>query len=79
MMDVVDLTASSSETANLGLASTEQLFRELICRFEMTQYEQQPGVLSVEAPAAVRRALVLAEMLGGLDAPTREYRTVDAG
>jgi len=74
-MDVVDLTAPP--TANLGLASTEELFRELICRFEMTQYD--PGVLNPESVAAVRRAIQLAEMLGGLDGPTRNYRTVDAG
>lgn len=60
-----------TDEAYLGLASTEDLFRELICRFKMTQYTS----VSVETDD-IDRALVLAEMLGGLDAPTREYRTV---
>lgn len=61
-------------TAQLGLASTEDMFRELICRFKMAQYGP---LINVETAQAVDRALVLAEMLGSLDAPTREYRTVD--
>ena len=58
--------------ARLGLATTEELFRELICRFKMDLYVQG----STETHhASVERAIVLAEMLGGIDAPTREYRT----
>lgn len=60
----------------LGLATTEELMREVICRFEMSQYV--PNSRETHA-LAVRRALVLAEMLGGMDAPEREYRTVDGG
>ena len=52
------------QSVQLGLASTEQLLRELITRFT-------PGIIGVQ------RAIVLAEMLGGLDAADREYRTVD--
>ena len=64
------------EAALLGLATTEELLRELICRFEMTQFV--PGSMETRS-MAVRRALVLAEMLGGMGAPEREYRTVDSG
>jgi hypothetical protein len=53
--------------ANLGLATTEELFREIIARFAMLN----------RYPGPVERALVLAEMLGGLSATDREYRTVD--
>jgi hypothetical protein len=53
--------------ANLGLATTEELFREIITRFAMLG----------RYPGPVERALVLAEMLGGLSATDREYRTVD--
>jgi hypothetical protein len=62
------------EQALLGLASTEQLLRELICRFTVHHPHSQETQY-----AATQRALTLAEMLGGLDAPTREYRTVDHG
>lgn len=47
----------------LGLATTEELFRELIARFS-TQL-------------MIDKALKLAEMLGELYAIDREYRTVD--
>ena len=53
----------------LGLATTEQMFRELISRFKMEMFE-------LDALAAVERALVLAEMLGNMTAEEREYRTV---
>ena len=55
----------------LGLATTEQMFRELIVRFQMNTYGEHTWMLDFE------RALVLAEMLGGLSAPEKEYRTVD--
>jgi hypothetical protein len=56
----------------LGVASTEDLLRELICRFKMDLFV--PGSTETHS-ASVERAIVLAEMLGGMDAPTREYRT----
>jgi hypothetical protein len=65
----------AAEEAQLGLASTEQMLRELICRFKITA-TCQPSVSSL---MEVEWALTLAEMLGQMDAPTREYRTVDHG
>ena len=64
------------DAAQLGLASTEQLMRELICRFRMEVYV--PGISTATTGLSVDRALALAEMLGGMGAPEREYRTVDA-
>lgn len=55
----------SSRSANLGLATTEQLMRELMTRFAMT----------ADYPS-IDRALVLAEMLGRLPSNEREYSTV---
>lgn len=63
----------------LGLATTEELFRELICRFKMTQYDNRASGLRTDVVAAVDRALALAEMLGAMDKPSREYRTVGDG
>ena len=60
------------ETPNLGLATTEELFRELIARNRVNVIGEPAAVLSIE------RALQLAEMLGGLNATEREYRTVDS-
>jgi hypothetical protein len=57
-----------NDTANLGLATTEQLFRELIVRLT---------IVSASQTKAVERGLALAEMLGGLTAPEREYRTAE--
>ncbi len=62
-----------TDSANLGLASTEEMFRELISRFTVHHPHS-----SETQHASTNRALVLAEMLGGLDAITREYRTVDS-
>jgi len=56
---------------SLGLATTEELFRELICRLKLNTLGTHTNLLDIE------RALTLAEMLGGLSAPEREYRTVD--
>jgi hypothetical protein len=64
----------AADEAMLGLASTEQLIRELITRFTVHHPHSQET-----QHASTQRALMLAEMLGGLDAPTREYRTVDHG
>jgi hypothetical protein len=58
----------------LGLATIEQLMRELIVRFTV-HYPHD----SISQMKSIERALALSEMLGGLDAPIREYRTVDAG
>lgn len=60
--------------AQLGLATNEELMHELIARFKMNTYLQGSAETH---QASFERALVLAEMLGGMDAPTREYRTVD--
>jgi hypothetical protein len=61
----------TAQEAHLGLATTEELFREIIARFS-----NWPSG-SVEEWAGHRNALVLAEMLGTLGAVVREYRTVD--
>jgi hypothetical protein len=50
----------------LGLATTEELIRELIARFTVPI----PTLMDVE------RALMMAEMLGGLSPDERNYRTV---
>ena len=64
----------TQDEALLGLASNEDLFRELICRFKLA------GAMSnVSSLMNVERAVALAEMLGGMDAGEREYRTVDHG
>jgi hypothetical protein len=70
-----DLTPGNASDPRLGLATNEQLFRELICRFKMEQHVPHASTETVHR--SVDRALLLAEMLGGLDAPMREYRTVD--
>ena len=61
------------EQASLGLASNEDMLRELICRFKLDSLGGDVGVLP-----RVERALTLAEMLGSMDTVEREYRTVDA-
>lgn len=66
-----------SEQAKLGLATTEELFRELICRFKMTQYSNTSTGIRIDVVQSVDRALELSEMLGGLAGYEREYRTVD--
>ena len=63
-MDVPD---ASAYEANLGLATTEDLLRELISRFTAPN----------PTFSGIRRALVLAEMLGTLSANESEYRPVD--
>lgn len=50
----------------LGLATSEELIRELIARFS---HNSDPGDID--------RALALAEMVGRMSARSREYRTVD--
>jgi hypothetical protein len=69
-------TMAITNEPNLGLATTEEMMRELITRFRMEQYVDS---VSTSAYAAVDRAIALAEMLGGMDAHEREYRTVDHG
>lgn len=51
----------------LGLATTEELFREILARF----------TTSLSGPGNTQRALVLAEMLGGMPGYDREYRTAE--
>jgi hypothetical protein len=53
--------------SQLGLATTEELLRELIARFTIPT----PTLIGVE------RALQLAEILGSLPPNKRNYRTVD--
>lgn len=60
--------------ANLGLASNEEMMRELICRFKMEQYTNGSDI---SVHRAIERALILSEMIGSMDAPEREYRTTD--
>lgn len=55
----------------LGLATTESLFRELITRFRHTG-DVSMTLLNID------RCIALAEMLGGMSAPEREYRTVES-
>lgn len=59
--------------ANLGEASTEELFRELICRLAIVPIQMSNAHLK-----GTERGLILAEMLGSLDSMEREYRTVDS-
>jgi hypothetical protein len=63
-----DTMLREADSARLGLATTEEMIRELICRFKVDQ-----------TFSSVERALVLAEMLGGMGAPDREYATVPRG
>jgi hypothetical protein len=82
LRDKLAATVPITNEPLLGLATTEQMFRELICRFRMEQYNDNApdgATISVSAYAAVDRAIALAEMLGGLSAPEKEYRTVDGG
>jgi hypothetical protein len=60
--------------ANLGLATTEELLREVITRLEMSWTST-----NLEGVANIRRALQLSEILGSMGAETREYRTVGGG
>ena len=57
---------------NLGCATTEELFEELIARF--TVYYPHNAINSI---LMTGRAIDLAKMLGGLDAVQKEYRTID--
>jgi hypothetical protein len=59
--------------AKLGLATTEELFRELIARFTV----HYPNT-HIESLLMINRALELSEMLGGLKSVDKEYRTVDS-
>jgi hypothetical protein len=61
---------------HLGLATTEQLFRELIARFEGVLLIDQSSGVSITRMKHIAWALQLSEMLGGIDKLTREYRTV---
>jgi hypothetical protein len=60
-----------TDKASLGLASTEELFRELICRFTVALPND------IRQARMVNRGLILAEMLGGLDEVDKEYRTIN--
>ncbi len=64
---------ADNDTPRLGLATNEELVRELICRFRLNCF----GRITTDH-RDIERALTLAEMLGGMDRPSREYRTVDS-
>lgn len=57
--------------ANLGLATTEELFRELIARFT---FDGTRG--DITATLKINCAITLAEMLGALSVFDKEYKTV---
>jgi hypothetical protein len=59
--------------ANLGLATTEQLYRELIARDSHVAPHDTLGNWR-----RIRRVGALSETLGGLDVSEREYRTVES-
>jgi hypothetical protein len=59
------------EKANLGLATTETLLRELMTRFKINAVANQDVSLNIN------RALTLALLLGSLSELDKEYRTVD--
>ena len=60
------------EEAKLGLATTEELFRELIARFAVHFPHNAVGSIYM-----IKRACDLSEMLGGLSSVDREYKTVN--
>lgn len=62
---------SEEEKANLGLATTETLLRELMTRFKINAVANQDVSLNIN------RALTLALLLGSLSELDKEYRTVD--
>ncbi len=66
--------ALQSAMANLGMATTEDLFRELITRLAIVPVGT-PTILG--NIISTKRGLILAEMLGSLDTMEREYRTVN--
>jgi hypothetical protein len=66
------MTTTYTEEANLGLATTEEMLRELICRFSGHRPHNPLGHRE-----GINRCVTLAEMLGSLSTAEREYRTVD--
>jgi hypothetical protein len=63
--------SEDEEKANLGLATTETLLRELMTRFKINAVANQDVSLNIN------RALTLALLLGSLSELDKEYRTVD--
>lgn len=65
----------SLEEANLGCATTEELMRELIARFEVSA----AGEVRDDFDESVNylRAQTLWNILYGMNTETKEYRTVD--
>jgi hypothetical protein len=62
----------------LGLATTEELLREVIARFTTTMTQTEVVFHATGTTYGnVARALILAEMLGGLNALDREYRPAE--
>jgi len=71
--DHMDEDSVNPQEPHLGLATTEELFRELIARFSLYSLTNNMGVMPM-----VDRALTLAEMLGSLSGQDKDYRTVDS-
>jgi hypothetical protein len=63
--------SETEEKANLGLATTETLLRELMTRFKINAVANQDVSLNIN------RALTLALLLGSLSELDKEYRTVN--
>lgn len=61
------------EKPMLGFATNEDLMRELIARFSIDAISS-----NLNAFGQINRIVILSEMLGGMDATNREYRTVDS-
>jgi hypothetical protein len=62
----------SHEKANLGLATSEQLIRELITRFKMDVLNN-----NIDQMKYMDWAITLGILLGNMGPADREYRTVD--
>lgn len=64
--------SENEERANLGLASSEQLIRELITRFKMDALNNNINQIKY-----MDRAITMGILLGSMSPEDREYRTVD--
>jgi hypothetical protein len=62
------------EKANLGLATTEKLIRELITRFKMDALNLNNNIDQIKY---MDRAITMGILLGSMSPEDREYRTVD--
>jgi len=64
---------SDSEKALLGLASTEDLMKELIARFQVSSMVDE-----FDSTLNFLRAMTLQNILVGMDDQTKGYRTVSS-